>query len=142
MCHIEMVANRDGAEAASAHPVHVTYQCQLVYVWGATPWNGNWMIYCDGGYLEMVDNKVYAQIEDDGPKESLTIEPMELTDQAYLLRAFYEAVRDGKEPETSAEDNLRSIEMVFRTVESCETRQTIPLTGGGAALFGRGPRHV
>ena len=57
---------------------------------------------------------------------------MELTDQAYLLRAFYEAVRDGNEPETSAEDNLRSIEMVFRTVESCETRQTISLTGGDA----------
>lgn len=150
VCHIEMApastrtsagapasARTSGPEpAATLSPrgglIHVTYHASWCTRGGATTWNGDWRIYCENGYLEMVNNKVYAQTEDEGPKEELPIEPMELTDQAYLLRAFYEAVRDGKEPETSAQDNLRSIEMVFRTVESCETGRKVTLTGGAA----------
>lgn len=116
--------------AAGEHPIRVTYHASWCTRGGMTPWNGNWMIYCDGGYLEMIDNQIFAQVSDDAPKEPVPIEPMDLTDQTYLLRAFYEAVRDGRPPETHAEDNLRSIEMVFRTVESCQNGKTVRLTGG------------
>lgn len=129
--HIEMTPSSSD-DAADGRTIHVTYHASWCTRGGATTWNGDWRIYCEHGYLEMIDNKVYAQMEDEGAKEELPLEPMELTDQAYLLRAFYEAIRDGKQPETSAEDNLRSIEMVFRTVESCQTGQRVTLTGGAS----------
>ena len=127
---IDMIPRSKPGSNAGQHPIHVTYHASWCTRGGTTPWNGNWMIYCENGYLEMIDNQIFAQASDDAAKEPIPIEPMDLTDQAYLLRAFYEAVRDGRQLETSAEDNLRSIEMVFRTVESCESGQTVELTGG------------
>src|SRR5690606_41532009 len=112
------------------HPGHVPYHARRCTRAGRTPRIGNCMIYCENRYLKMIDNQFFAQASDDAAKEPIPTVPMDLTDQAYLLRAFYEAVRDGRQPETSAEDNLRSIEMVFRTVESCESGQTVELTGG------------
>ena len=69
MCHIEMAPISPGSvprrRRSSGGTIHVTYHASWCTRGGTTPWNGNWMIYCDRGYLEMVDNQVFIQTEDD-----------------------------------------------------------------------------
>lgn len=131
-CHFEMV-RRKSADTSRAQdaagtgqaPIHVVYNGSWCTRGGTTSWNGNWKLFLEHGYLELIGDRVYVQREEDGPKEEITIEPMPRTDQAYLLEAFVECVRRSLPPETSAEDNLKSIDMVFNAVKSCDTRSLV-----------------
>lgn len=97
-----------------------------------TAWNGDWRFDCARGVVQMVDDVVTVQrwggLHDgfynryDAPE---TVAPVALPQvgQAYLLNAFYEAVTTGVRPETTCQDNIRSLGIVFDAVRAFETGQ-------------------
>ncbi len=44
-----------------------------------------------------------------------------------VIREFIRCVRSGGRPETAAEDNIKSLAMVFGAIESAETRRPVPI---------------
>ena len=47
-----------------------------------------------------------------------------------IIRDFVAAVRAGQAPETSGEDNIQSLAMVFGAIESAETGRRVPIRAG------------
>jgi predicted dehydrogenase len=91
-----------------------------------TPWNGNWRIECEKGALWLQDDEVFIQPRVKPGEEPAAIEKIEplapeYAHQAYLLHEFYEAITQGKAPATTCQDNIRSLAMVFKTLEAFDT---------------------
>lgn len=107
--------------------VLVTYDGSWCSNGADTSWNGTWRFECEHGSLHMEDDRVYVTQRDGDGKQRREVEQvtMQHTDQAYLLHEFYEAVTQGKTPATTCQDNIKSLAMVFNTVESFETGQLI-----------------
>jgi predicted dehydrogenase len=107
--------------------VPVTYTGSWCAQGGATPWNGEWRVLCEEGSVLLRDDRVLIQRREGQPWEEVPLVPLERSGQDWLLHEFVSAVREGRQPETSGEDNLRSIEMVFRTLDSIRTGQLVEL---------------
>lgn len=119
--------------------VHVNYTGSWCSQGRETPWNGHWRIECERGVVTLENDRVYVQrMHDVEPGEGyrntlhedlIEVAPVQLprVAQAYLLHEFYEAVTVGRTPATTAQDNLKSLAMVFRTVEAFKS-------GGRAAI--------
>jgi predicted dehydrogenase len=99
-----------------------------------TPWNANWRFECENGVLILDEDQVYRQLRRDTLQdrggyrqydngELTPVEPVErpYVTQAYLLHEFYDAVTQGKLPATTCQDNIKSLAIVFNTVQSFET---------------------
>lgn len=110
-----------------ARTVRVTYTGSWCANGGETPWNGEWKVLCDDGCARMVGDRVAVQRRDGKPWDEVAAVKLERGGQDWLLHEFVSAVREGRAPETSAEDNLRSIEMVFAAVESMKTGRVVAL---------------
>lgn len=82
-----------------------------------TPWNGNWRFECERGSILLREDVVYTQRRDEAPVPVPAVE-MPRVAQSYLLHEFYEAATTGKRPATTAQDNLKSLAIVFDVVES------------------------
>lgn len=109
----------------------VTYRGNWATDAPETTWNGDWEIVCERGRL-------LWQVDASGESpitwlpygsEPETIEPVPLpaSGQEGLLREFVEAVATGRDPDTSATDNINSIAIVFAAVESAETGTVVTL---------------
>jgi predicted dehydrogenase len=99
-----------------------------------TPWNASWRFECENGVLLLHEDQIYKQLRSNTLQDrggyrqynngDLTlVPPVELpyVTQAYLLHEFYEAVTQGKLPATTCQDNIKSLAIVFNTVQSFET---------------------
>lgn len=107
-----------------------------------TSWNATWRFECERGALLVKDDIITIQRlvkVGDGPgfmvnehdeESEITIAPLALAGQDALLYEFYEAVTGGKSTATSAQDNIRTIELVFGVVESCDSGQAVVLRQG------------
>ena len=96
-----------------------------------TSWNGDWQIIGEHGRLVWSSG--------DGQGEIITVqehgrelEPVPLVDaldrgQVSLITSFVRAIHEGREPETSAADNIRSLGMVLGAVESADTGAVVTL---------------
>lgn len=96
-------------------------------------WNGSWLI--EGGFgtlrhakgrlwLHSGPEQVWARAE---PRwEEVRLDEMPLQDQAYVLDDFASAVAQRRHASTTAADNLKSVTMVFKALES--------LDAGGAPI--------
>lgn len=91
-----------------------------------TSWNGDWRIECQHGVILSRDDAVYAA-NTGNPLERIANKEQELSNQAYLLHEFYEAVTRGTLPGTHGRDNLKSLGMVFGAVEAVRTKRVIEL---------------
>ncbi|MCA0454249.1 MAG: Gfo/Idh/MocA family oxidoreductase [Chloroflexi bacterium] len=102
-----------------------------------TPWNANWRFECEKGVVTLVNDEVYVQhllgVEEgtgfrSNRYDDLTLIPpvvMERQAQAYLLHEFYEAVKTGKKPATTCQDNIKSLGIVFDVVQSFATGEVV-----------------
>jgi predicted dehydrogenase len=89
-----------------------------------TPWNGHWRFECERGSVLLRDDEVYIQRRDE-PLTRVDPTPMPRTAQAYLLHEFYEAVTQRKTPATTAQDNVKSLGIVFDVVKSFQTGDVV-----------------
>ncbi len=104
-----------------------------------TSWNANWRFECAGGVLLVEDDTVTVQRllrAGDGPsglvnqhseKRPVPLLEMERAGQEYLLHEFYAAVQNGGSTATTAQDNMRTMELVFGVVAACESGQPVRL---------------
>ncbi|MFH1009445.1 MAG: hypothetical protein V1800_18365 [Candidatus Latescibacterota bacterium] len=102
-----------------ADGTHVSYQGSWVSQGFETSWNGTWRIECSGGAMLWENDALYLA---DGPtgRKLAELEEMPLVSQDYSLHEFAASIREGRQPETSGADNLKSLAMVFAAVDSAK----------------------
>lgn len=89
-----------------------------------TAWNAHWRFECEKGVITLENDQVYTQFT---AEEATPVELVEMDyqDQSYTLHEFYRAVTTGTRPETTCQDNIKSLAIVFDTVNSFESGQII-----------------
>jgi len=103
--------------------IHINYSGSWVSEGKQTTWGGDWEIYGEKGTLILKDDRIYF-IKYDKVKEIKKIK-MKREGQKYSLYEFYLAITQGREPEASGKDNLKSISMVFNSLKSIKERKII-----------------
>lgn len=110
------------------HATHVSCGCA---VGSKTSWNGDWRIEGPDGsidwdsagtwhsHLHRTEHKIDRQ-----QIEHLPVPPSE---QA-MLDEFFAAIDENCEPECSAEDNLKSLAMVFAAIQSAKEKRRVELS--------------
>jgi predicted dehydrogenase len=131
-----------GKMAASAilnfpNDVHVSYNA----AWGTsgidTTFNGNWRIDGELGALTVIDDVIRIQKLVKAPDKSESVTTLEerpliklpYSAQAYFLHELAETLAGKKQPATSVQDNVKSLQMVFDLIHSSETGQTVQFKG-------------
>ncbi len=91
-----------------------------------TTWDGDWHVECAGAALELRGEEVHI-VPADHPEQdgTISLQKMPCEGQDYSLLEFQHAVMDGRPPETSGRDNLRSLAMVFATAESARRGEPV-----------------
>ena len=101
-----------------------------------TSWNGEWELVGECGRVlwtggEHDATRGEVRLQRWGEEPELVDQPAVADeDQAGTLRACVEAVSAGREPETSAADNLRSFAAVLACVESIERGEAVAVAAG------------
>jgi predicted dehydrogenase len=104
-----------------ASGAHVAYNGSWCSQGRDTSWNADWRFDCARGEVRLRDDQVSYQRKGEEPV-AVPPEPMERESQAYLLHEFYAAaMNNGPRPATVAEDNVRSLGIVFDVVKAFET---------------------
>jgi len=106
--------------------VHASYTGSWCSTGAETSWNADWRIECEGGVYTASNDRLYRAATGAEP-QSIELDPLPLARQDYLLEAFRRAVTEGTTPETTGEDNLKSLGMVFGAVEAVSTGEIVPL---------------
>lgn len=99
-----------------------------------TGWGGCWEIQGDSGALRWEDDRIVLYPGEPGSSPSrlgralrafgpggLKLDQGAALDRAGVLHEFRSAIRDGREPEASARDNVRTIALVAAAVESARS---------------------
>ena len=107
--------------------VHVTYNASWVATGAETTWNGNWRIECEKGVILLKDDRVLVGKKSGHLKE---VPPLKMSRQrqGYSLHEFVTAIKEGREPDSGGEDNLKSINMVFQTIEAIKGDKRVVTT--------------
>lgn len=94
----------------------------------------DWRIECERGVYACKADVVYAGAKGDSASGSLgsPLQPVPMVEMAhqgsaYLLDEFMRAIRDGKPPQTTGRDNLRTLAMVFAAVEAVNSGRRIAI---------------
>jgi predicted dehydrogenase len=106
---------------------HVSVGCA---VGSQTTWNGSWRIEGPEGSLEWeLDRMWYTHLHRTPEKVRREIFPEKVPaqDQA-MLDEFFAAIREDREPECSARDNLQSLAMVFAAIQSAKEGRSVRLS--------------
>ena len=104
--------------------VHLTYVGSWVSLGWETPWDGDWRIECSEGGIHWNEN-VKIKMKDSVEEETRSLVSMPMEDRAYSLYEFAEAIAKNREPETSGRDNLKSLAMVFASLDSVKKGKPI-----------------
>lgn len=109
------------------HATHVSCGCA---VGSKTSWNGDWRIEGPNGSIDWDSTGTWhshlhrtEQKIDRQPIEHLGVPASE---QA-MLDEFFAAIDENREPECSAQDNLKSLAMVFAAIKSAKEKRRVEL---------------
>ena len=108
--------------------IPVLYDASWVTRGRETNWEGNWRLECEEGVVTLREGVVHVV---EGPKSATDIQvelhALPCEGQAHALMEFQDAIRQNREPEANAADNLRSLGMVFATLESVRSGGPAPI---------------
>lgn len=114
--------------------VCVGYSGSWVSTGPRTAWAGEWRMELERGEVAWTSRADTGLGEErvsvrplDGPERELNLPALPHFDRAGSLAAFAEAVSTGREPETSASDNLNTLALTLAAVESARAGQPVPL---------------
>ncbi len=94
-----------------------------------TTWDGHWAAECAEAVIELRGSAVHiVMAERPGQDTEVALHAMPCEDQAYALLEFQRAVGEGRVPEASGRDNLRSLAMVFAVTESARRGRPVELS--------------
>lgn len=104
----------------------------------STSWNGTWRFECENGIVRFEEDQVIVERRSDelaviggvrqfrnDPPEVIAPVATPYVAQSYLLHEFIAAVTLGKPAATTCQDNIRSLGIVFDTLQSFETGRRI-----------------
>ncbi len=91
-----------------------------------TTWAGEWAVECPRAAVELRDDRVHI-VPAEHPEQDTEVElqKMPCEGQEFALGEFTQAIEEGREPETSGRDNLKSLAMVFATTESARRGERV-----------------
>ena len=96
-----------------------------------TTYNGDWRIEGDKGSLDWVQGKTFHshlhRADEKVDAKLIPDIPVPAGDQA-MLDEFFAAIKDGREPECGAQDNLKSLAMVFAAIQSAKEGREVMLS--------------
>ena len=107
---------------------HVTVGCEIGR---QTSWNGDWHIAGSKGSLDWTtDGTFYSHGHRTGENvENQLIEHLEVGRQEdAMLDEFFASIKENREPECSANDNLKSLAMVFGAIRSSKEGRVVELS--------------
>jgi len=109
----------------------VTHHALGASVGKRSPWNGEWRIEGPLGSLTWEDDALYVTTNSAGPRgdsrEQIPLDNPPLQGQDALLHEFLSAIREGREPECSSRDNIKSLAMVFAAIKSARERRQVDI---------------
>jgi predicted dehydrogenase len=108
--------------------MEVIYEGTWVTRGRETTWDGYWAVECPEGVVELRADRVHvvpAGHPDEDSEVELKRQPR--SGQSAALSEFVAAVTQGREPETSGRDNLRSLAMSFAVMESARTGRAVQI---------------
>lgn len=111
--------------------IMVTHHALGCSVGKASPWDGELRIEGERGSLTWEEDGLYwtrSHPGDKAAREQIETDPQDLSDTELVLAEFAAAVREGREPECSARDNLRTLAMVFGAIESAREGRPVLLS--------------
>ncbi len=109
----------------------VNYRGSWISQGPTTNWTVEWQMDCANGQIvwtgrgELPD-KVLTRPSDKRPRSS-KLTSTEPTDRNGSLQAFVQAVENGTPPESSGQDNLKTLALMFAAVKSAETGLPVDL---------------
>jgi len=107
--------------------VYLTYIGSWVSLGWETTWDGDWRIECSEGGIHW-NEKVKIKLKGSMNEATEKFVSMPLEDRAYSLYEFAESIIKDREPETSGKDNLKSLAMIFASLDSARSRKPVSLT--------------
>ena len=120
--------------------VVVSYRGSWVTAGPLTPWAGEWHLEFEHGEVvwdsrddDMAHDRVMIRPRG-GRARTLALPPMQRTGGWATLTEFANAVRAGREPETSGRENLGTIAFVAAAVESATVHEPVSIYRTGEAL--------
>lgn len=94
----------------------------------ASPWDGEWRIEGEKGSLLWGEGSLlYARSSPETVEQPLPLDALPRSDGAAVLAEFVAAVREGRPPECSAQDNLQTLAMVFGAVRSAQEQRVVEM---------------
>jgi len=96
-----------------------------------TGWNGEWRIETQKGTITWEADKIFHTQEHRADPQVRTEIPQVtegLGGPPQLLKDFVQALKDNKQPECNAEDNLKSMRMVFGALKSTKEKREVKLS--------------
>ena len=107
---------------------HVSVACA---VGSQTSWNGDWRIEGPKGSIDWADNQTtYSHLhrtDEEIDKQKIVDDDVPAPQQA-ILSEFLAAIREDRQPECNARDNLKSLAMVFAAIQSAKEKREVSLT--------------
>ncbi|GIX05978.1 MAG: hypothetical protein KatS3mg115_0381 [Candidatus Poribacteria bacterium] len=106
----------------------VTHHALGCSVGKQSPWNGEWRIEGPQGSITWEEDQIFrTSIErEHAGREQLPLDQVPPAQDA-ILQEFLDAVREGREPECSSRDNIRSLAMVFAGIRSDQERRRVEI---------------
>jgi predicted dehydrogenase len=104
----------------------VNYRGSWISTAPNTNWAGEWNIECEKGVIFWTgrgekDDLVTLQSLGEEKARVVELPTLQYVDRSGSLHAFYEAVRTGVQPTSSGRDNLKTLALMFATIEAAET---------------------
>ncbi len=114
------------------HATHVSVGCA---VGSRTSWNGDWRIEGPSGSITWDTEKMWhdhLHRTDEQIHREIPPVAVPAPEQA-ILDEFFASIKEGREPECSAKDNLHSLAMVFGAIKSAKESRKVKLKELGAS---------
>jgi predicted dehydrogenase len=105
-----------------------------------TTWDGEWRIHGNDGEIHWVDNEVFVRLTDvtrtsfmrDAVEQNglwkANLSELHTEDRWACMTEFASSIRDDRSPETSGQDNLKSLAMVIGARKAAQLRETVELS--------------
>jgi predicted dehydrogenase len=110
----------------------VNYRGSWVSPSPVTPWAGEWKLECEHGEISFTSRDNHTpdtvKIRKLGKRErKLELPNLEHIGRVGSLNAFVEAIRTETEPETSGQDNIKSLQLSLESIRSAQEKRVIHL---------------
>ncbi|NOZ20522.1 MAG: Gfo/Idh/MocA family oxidoreductase [Planctomycetes bacterium] len=109
----------------------VTHHALACCVGKSSSWNGDWRIDGPEGSVTWEEDNIFITREYPGDRkkrDQIPPDDVPANGQAAILDEFLSAVAEGREPECSGRDNLKSLAMTFATVKSAEEGRWVEMS--------------